>query len=230
MARHPDSRIIGGYDLDGFDDGLGDLIGGDDDGLGDLIGDAELGLRRRQRHRLRALAHRSGMELLPREQAAQMRQSARVDSLRAANMQALASGDAGTAGHFVADGGEREFYLPFQAAVICNAPAASGSVLSVVVQRPMMVKRIILDALDVTTLADALATIGVTGILNGVQPIFNAQGIAPARAFAFNAVGNHLKTSVLRVGNVLSIAMSRMVTAPNNASISGYVIGVSAEH
>jgi len=229
MARHPDSRIIGGYDLDGFDDGLGDLIGDDGD-MGDLIGDAELGLRRRQRHRLRALAHRSGMEMVPREQAAQMRQAARVDSLRAANMQALASGDAGTAGHFVADGGEREFYMPFQAAVTSAAPVGSGATLSVVVQRPMMVKRIILDAIDTVTLADALATLGVTSILNGVQPIFNAQGIAPARAFAFNAVGNHLKTSVLRVGNVLSITTSRMVTAPNIASLSGYVIGVSAEH
>ena len=210
MARYPDSRIIGDYDTDGFDDGLGDLIG-DDDGLGDLIGDAELGLRRRQRHRLQALARRSGQVMIPREQAAQMRQAARVDSLRAANMQALSSGDAGTAGHFVADGGEREFYMPFQAAVLCAAAANSGATLSVVVQRPMMVKRIILDSLDIVTLADSLNTIGVTGILNGVQPIFNAQGVAPARAFAFNAVGNHLKTSVLRVGNVLSATLTRMV-------------------
>jgi hypothetical protein len=162
--------------------------------------------------------------------AAAQASQAKMAMLSAANAEAMATGRAGTAGHYVADGGEREFYLPFQAAVSLAAAVGSTQSLLVTVQRPMMVKRIIIDAIDATSLADVLATVGVTGVLNGVQPVFNAQGTAPARAFAYNAVGNHIKTSVLRVGNVLSIAMIRMVLGANAANVSGYVIGVSAEN
>jgi len=241
QARNPGAALhsvprrveVGSYDLDGFDDGLGDLVGGDGDELAALVGmgDVELGRkllkRRRQAQTIRKLQSKLGMG--PQSAAAEASQ-AKMAMLRAANAEAMASGQAGTAGHYVADPGEREFYLPFQAAVSLAAAVGSTQSLLVTVQRPMMVKRIIIDAIDATSLADVLATVGVTGVLNGVQPIFNAQGIAPARAFAYNAVGNHIKTSVLRVGNVLSIALSRMVLGANAANVSGYVIGVSAEN
>ena len=232
MRRRPDSRIIGGYDVDGFDDGLGDYDMGDlvGDDMGDLVGDLELGrVRRRQRHRAQALAHRMGMTMMPAQQAAQLRAQARRAQLQSLSEEAQASGETMTAGHYVADGGQREYYLPFAAAVTIAAAAASTATLTAAVQRPMNVRRIILDSLDATTLADVLATLGVTSILNGVSPLFNAQGVAPARAFAFNAVGNHLNSNIGRVGQSLTIAFTRMVAGANPASISGYLVGTSAE-
>ncbi len=217
---------VGNYDLDGFDDGLGDLIGDDDD-LGDLIGDQELGRRLRKRKQIKQLKRRlAASNMAPSQQAA----VAKMAMLRAANAEAMSSGQAGTAGHYVADPGEREFYLPFQSAVSILAAATSAQTLTVNVQRPMMVKRIIIDALDSTTLADVLPTLGVTSILGGVDPLFNAQGVAPARSFAFNAVGNHLKSQVLRVGINLTVTLTRMVAGANPANVSGYVIGVSAQN
>lgn len=232
--RRADSRIIGDYDMDGFDDGLGDfddlgdLIGDDD--LGNLVGDLELGrVRRRQRRRMQTIARRMGMDVVPRGAAAQMAATARRQQLQALSQEATASGDTMTAGHYVADGGQREYYLPFAAAVSIIAAGGSSQLLTANVQRPMNVRRIILDAVDEVTLGDALATLGVTSILNGVAPLFNAQGVAPARAFAFNAVGNHLNSNIGRVGQSLTISFTRMVAAVNPATISGYLVGTSAE-
>jgi hypothetical protein len=231
---HMDSRIIGGMRrgdelayLGDLDD-LGDLIGGDDD-LGDLIG--EVG-RRRHRHRqakLRRLAHRMGMETMPREQAAALRQEARSNMNAATNMQALASGDPMTAGRFVADGGQRELYLPFEAAVLLGGLAGSTAVLRTNVQRPMMVERVIVAAADSGSGADVLGTCGVSGILLGVQPVFNAPGITPAVAFAFNAVGVGIRTMVAVVGTIVTVQLVRTVTQPVDAVLTGYMVGVSAE-
>jgi hypothetical protein len=178
---------------------------------------------------MQSIARRMGMVAVPRDQAAAMAAAARQNQLRALNQEAVASGETITAGHYVADGGQREYYLPFAAAVSCAAAAGQTAVLTANVQRPMNVRRIILDAIDVTTLADVLATLGVTSILNGVAPLFNAQGVAPARAFAFNAVGNHLNSNIGRVGQSLTIAFTRMVAGANAANISGYLVGTSAE-
>jgi hypothetical protein len=166
---------------------------------------------------------------MPREQAAMLAAQAKRANLQALGQEATLSGETMTAGHYVADGGQREYYLPFATAVSIAAAASSTQVLTANVQRPMNVRRIILDAIDSTTLADVLATLGVTSILNGVAPLFNAQGVAPARAFAFNAVGNHLNSNIGRVGQSLTISFTRMVAGANAANISGYLVGTSAE-
>lgn len=230
---YQDSRIIGGMrrgnELSGFDDALGDLIGYDD-GMGDLIGD-EVG-RRAHHHRqrkMRRLAHHLGMETMTREQAAQLRSAARENMNASTNQMAMMSGDALTAGRFVADGGQRELYLPFSAAVSLNGLAGQTTQLTTNVQRPMMVNRIIIAAGDGTTGADALGTVGVTSILLGVQPVFNAPGVTPAIAFAFNAVGVSIQTMVAVVGTVVTINLTRIITQANDAVVTGYMVGVSAE-
>jgi hypothetical protein len=231
MAGYSDSRIIGGMrrgdELSGYGD-LGDLIGDDD--LGDLIGD-EMG-RRAHHHRqrkMRRLAHHLGMETMTREQAAQLRGMARSNMNQATNLQAMASGDSMTAGRFVADAGQRELYLPFSAAIVLGGASGVEASLVTNVQRPMMVQRVIIDAVDDTTGADALGTVGVTSILIGVQPVFNSKGVTPGRAFAFNAVGVGINTMVAVVGTEVSIQCRRIVTQANDAIITGYMVGVSAE-
>lgn len=216
-----DSRIIG--DLIGDD--LGDLVG--DDGLGDLIGDGEIGRRRRQR-RVQRVAARHGMVAMPREQAAQVASAARAQMLQATNAQATADMEPLTAGHYVADPGQRELYLPFAAPSVIAAAAGSAGTLNVVVQRPMQIRRIILAAIDNTTLADVLPTLGVTNVSIGVDPIFNAQGVAPATAFEARAVGVRLCTGVARVGTTVTVQLSRVVAGANPCTVTGYMVGVSA--
>lgn len=226
MPTH-DSRIIGDYDLGDLigDDDLGDLIGDDDD-----LGDFELGRRRRrQRARVQRLASKLGMQVTPRASAAAVASSARTKQLRALNMEAQETGEPVSAGHFVADGGQRELYLPFSATGSLAAAIGSTVNLTTVVQRPIMFRRLILDALDATTLADVLATAVVSNFLIGVQPVFNASGVAPARAFAFNAVGNRLLTPVARVGTTITVQLTRIATGANAATCSGYLVGVSAD-
>ena len=128
-----------------------------------------------------------------------------------------------------ADGGQRELYLPFSATASAATPIGSAATLSAVVQRPIMFKRLILSAVDATTLADVLATLAVSNFLIGVQPVFNASGVAPAVAFAFNAVGNRLLTPVARVGTTVTVALTRIATGVNAATVSGYLVGVSAD-
>lgn len=219
-----DSRIIGDFDLGDLigDDDLGDLIGDDD------LGDIELG-RRRRRRRIQRLAAREGMAVTPRASAAQVAAAARTKELRALNQEAMETGQPISAGHFVADGGQRELYLPFSATGSLAAAVGSTVNLSAVVQRGIMFKRLILDALDGTTLADVLSTAVVSNFLIGVQPVFNASGVAPARAFAFNAVGNRLLTPVARVGTTVTVQLTRVATGANAAVCSGYLVGVSAD-
>jgi len=212
---------------------IGDLMGDDDDILGDLIGDdddimAEMG-RRRQARRIRRLAARAGMTVTPRASAASVASAARTKELRALNAEAMETGQPVSAGHFVADGGQRELYLPFSATASAATPIGSAATLSAVVQRPIMFKRLILSAVDATTLADVLATLAVSNFLIGVQPVFNASGVAPAVAFAFNAVGNRLLTPVARVGTTVTVALTRIATGVNAATVSGYLVGVSAD-
>lgn len=214
-----DSRIIGDFDL-------GDLIGGDDD-LGDLIGGDELGRRHRfKQKRVAHLARRLGLEVQPRGAAAA---AARSQQLQAINRESYETGDPLTAGHYVADPGQRELYLPFSATSSLAVAVGQQASLTAVVQRPMQFKRLILDAIDSVTLGDVLNTVAVSGFLIGVQPVFNASGVAPARAFAFNTVGNHLVTPVARVGVTVTLNLQRIATGANAATVSGYLVGVSAD-
>lgn len=235
MAGYSDSRIIGGMrrgdELSGYMgdlDGMGDLMGDDD--LGSLIGD-EVG-RRRHRHRqakMRRLAHHLGMETMSQGEAAQLRDQARGAYNQATNMQSMAQNSAMTAGRFVADPGQRELYLPFSAAVTLGGGVGIEASLVTNVQRPMMVQRVIIAAVDDTTGADALATCGVTSILLGVQPVFNSKGVTPGVAFAFNAVGVGINTMVAVVGTEVSIQVRRIVSQANDCVLTGYMVGVSAE-
>jgi hypothetical protein len=225
-AHGPDSRIIGDLIGDDIGDDMGDLVGDD---LGDLVGDLELGRRGHRSRRIQRLARHHGMVAMPREQAAALAATARTDQLRAQNQMAYATGEAQTAGHFVADPGDRLLYLPFEAAVEVDLAANSIGKLRVVNQRPMMVRRIILAAVDQTTHADALDDLGVTSVLFGVDPIFNAEGIAPARAFESRAVANHLATPVARVGTTVSINLQRLIAGAAKLTVTGYLVGVSAE-
>lgn len=218
------SRIIGSY--------MGDLVGEDiegEDELAALVGDLELGRRMRRGQRRRAGRAMSRLGVTP-EQLAQARASSNAAQLQATNIQALTENAQLTAGHYVADGGQRTLYLPFSAPAAMLAAAGSPARLQATVQRPMSVKRVIIAAVDNATLAGALPSIGVTNISIGVQPVFNANGITPAEAFAFNAVGNNLETMVARVGVQITIDLQRLVLAPNASTITGYLIGVSAEH
>jgi len=217
-----DSRIIGNYLSD-----VGALVGEDDigeDELAALVGDLELGrsMRHGQRRRAGRGMSRSGITSADLS-------AARAARLRNTNHAAMAEREQLTAGHYVADGGQRTLYLPFAAAVTINPLVGSSARLQATVQRPMSIKRIILDCLDNTTFLDALNTLGVTNISVGVQPVFNANGVAPANAFAFNAVGNNLETMVARVGTNVTVDLTRLLTVANIATVSGYVIGVSAE-
>lgn len=221
-----DSRIIG----DDFD--LGDLVG--DDYLGDLVGDdmGEMGMRRR---RIQRVAKRHGMVAMPKSkaqilaQAAADRQSAAAAQRDALSLSADVTGDPRSAGSFVADGGQRELYLPFSAAPTIGAAAGQTATLSAVVQRAIMFKRLILACIDGTTLVDSLPTLVVTNFLIGVQPVFNATGSAPATAFDARAVGNRLLTPVARVGTTVTVNVSRVAAAANAGVLSGYLVGVSAD-
>lgn len=217
-----DSRIIGDYLND-----IGALVGEDDigeDELAALVGNLELGRSMR-----RGQARRSGRGMRRAGVSAQDLSAVRAARLRSTNQSAMTNRDQLTAGHYVADGGQRTLYLPFSTSTPVAALVNSTGRLQATVQRPMSVKRIIISALDSTTFLDALNTLGVNGISIGVQPVFNASGIAPAEAFAFNAVGNNLETMVARVGTIITMDFSRLVTVANAAVISGYMIGVSAE-
>jgi hypothetical protein len=215
-----DSRIMGDY--------LGDLVGdmdGDDE-LAALVGDIELGrrLRRGQRRRASRGARRLGITDIAAARAA-----SRSAQLSATNTQAIASGEQLTAGHYVADGGQRTLYLPFSAQAVLSPLINNTVKLTTTVQRPMSVRRIIVDSLDNTTLLDSLNTVGISNISIGVQPVFNAQGVAPAKAFANVTVGNNLETMVARVGTIITIELIRLLTVANPSTVSGYMIGVSAE-
>jgi hypothetical protein len=226
---HHDSRIIGAlapHVGDAGDYELGDLIG-DDDLIGDLIG--ELGRRRRSKsRRADRLMRRLGLEDSPAD-AARTRQQARSEMLRAANMQAYEDGEPLTAGHFVADPGQRRLYLPFRATVSVAGALGSVQTLAVNVQRPILIERIVLAAADSVTAGDALATLGVASVLVGVQPVFNAQGIAPAVAFDFRAVGVRMMAHTARVGVEVTVNLQRIITQANAATASGFLVGVSAE-
>jgi len=218
------SRIIGNY--------MGDLVAGDDisgDELAALVGDLEVGRRMRHGQRRRATRGMHRMGVSPQDIAAARAQS-RTAQLQSLNEQALADNEQLTAGHYVADGGQRTLYLPFAAPATMATAAGQFARLQATVQRPMSVKRVIIAAVDNATLTGALPSIGVTNISIGVQPVFNANGITPAEAFAFNAVGNNLETMVARVGVQITIDLQRLVLAPNASTITGYLIGVSAEH
>lgn len=225
LAPYADSRIIG--DLDLAD--LADLIGDDDlegdDDLADLIG--ELGRSRGRRRRIGRRATRHGG--LSREQAGALRAQLRSAQLRAINQEAMATGEPQTAGRFVADGGSRNLYIPFDATVTLNNTLGQVATLRTRVQRPMVLERIILEAVDNTNAADVLGSVGVTGILSGVNPLFNAQGVAPARAFAYNAVGVKLLSMVSQVGQDITVQMQRIVGLANGSVISGFIHGTSAE-
>lgn len=218
------SRIIGDY--------IGDLIGEDEDELADLIGDADGGevgrrMRRGQRRRASRGMRRLGVT---REDLARVRMQAQREKLRAIEQEAAASGEQLTAGHYVADGGGRKLYLPFSADIQVPAAAGSVGVLVATVQRPMTISRLIIDALDETTRADDLNTYGVTNVSIGVQPVFNAQGVAPAVAFRQNTVGNQLETMVARVGMQVTVQLRRIVAGANAGRVSGYIVGISADN
>jgi len=105
------SRIIGNY--------VGDLVGDDIEGdeLAALVGDLELGRRRhgmRGGQRRRAGRAMSRLGITP-EQVAQLRAQSRNAQLQSLSEQALADNEQLTAGHYVADGGQRTLYLPFAA-------------------------------------------------------------------------------------------------------------------
>ena len=182
-----------------------------------------------RRRRIKRLARREGLSVTPRGQSAAIAAAARREQLKALNAEAITDGRALTAGHYVADSGQRELYLPFESAVTVDNAAAATGTLRVTVQRPMMIRRVVLSAADTTAFTDALNTIGVTGIFIGVQPIFNANGVAPAVAFANNAVGVKLATPVARVGSEVTVNLQRLFAVTNDANVSGYVVGVSAE-
>lgn len=227
-----DSRIIGDYD------DLGDLIGDND--LGDLIGDDDLGdddlgeIGRRKR-RIKRLARRHGMVAMPRSQAQVLqsasmeRQTAQQQLNQAQLLSANVSGDPRSAGRFVADGGQRELYLPFSTFPTLGAAAGSVATLSAVVQRAIMFRRMIISVVDGTTRDDDLNTAVVSSFLIGVQPVFNASGYAPAEAFSSRAVGNRLLTPVAQVGTTVTVQLQRVAAAANIGIVSGYLVGVSAD-
>lgn len=226
-----DSRIIGDVDDIGDMDDLGDLIGDDD--LGDLIsGDDEMGARKR---RIKRLAKRHGLVAMPRSRA-QVLASAAAQASQAQQVQQQAqllsadvTGFPRSAGAFVADGGQRELYLPFSTAPAIGAAVGQVATLSAVVQRAIMFKRLILSVVDGTTRADDLITCTVTNFLIGVQPVFNASGVAPAEAFSSRAVGNRLLTPVARVGTTVTVGIQRVALGANAGVVSGYLVGVSAD-
>lgn len=222
-----DSRIIGDYMGDDIGDDIGDLVGD----LGDMLGDSELaalvgeelGRRRRRRRR------HGHSQVNPALVAA----AARRQQLQALNARALQSGKPETAGHFVADPGQRELYIPFSEAVTLENTAGVATKLTVNVQRPMTIKRIVLAAGN-TALPNALDFFAVTGVFIGVQPIFNADGVSPALAFAYNAVGvATFETNVARVGQIITCEVQRLFAQggvdPVTTTISGFIIGKSAE-
>ena len=210
---------------------LGDLVGDDigEDELSELVGDLELGrrMRRGQRRRANRGLSRLGVS---RTEVNATRSAMRARQLQSLNAQAQDDGEQLTAGHYVADGGQRTLYLPFSNFATVNALAGSIGQLQATVQRPMSVRRIILDAIDNTTFLDALGTLGVSNVSIGVQPVFNAAGVAPAKAFANNTVGNNLETMVARVGTIITIQLQRFITVANPSTVTGYLVGVSAEH
>jgi hypothetical protein len=215
---------------------IGDLIAeliGDDDY--DDVGDYEEMGRRRRRKRLSRLASREGMVAMPKPVAQRLASAAadasaaRKDEAEAQNIMAIESGRPRTAGgRILAASDQVELYLPFSAASTVAAAAGSTGTLTANVQRKMQIHRIVLSAFDSVAFGDAIDTLGITGISIGVEPIFNAQGIAPAAAFSSRAVGVRLLTPAATVGQLVTIGLSRPSAVTNPSVVLGYAIGVSA--
>lgn len=202
---------------------IGELIGDDMEGAWpDLIGDDEMGIRRK---RLRRIAHRHGLALMPAQEAMQ----ARAALAQQAQMQAAATGHPVSAGFQLAASDQAELYLPFQSATLGNALGATAQ-LQVTVQRPTQLHRLVLASYN-SAGGDDLGTVGIDSVLVGVQPVFNAEGVAPAQAFAFNAVGVRLLCFPARVGTVVTVKLVRLTPGNGEGTtiVTGLGIGVSAQ-
>lgn len=235
-----DSRIIGDIgdiaDIAADWDEICGLVGDVDGLIGDemgYVGDDEIGARRRKRKRQAQAATRHlsshGLVAVPREQAAMMAQVARRRAQQQASLSADAYGRPMTADDALATTSQREMYLPGSAYVALGAAVNQTAVISVTVQRPIQLHRIILSIVDSTNGADALLSVGVTSILIGVRPIFNAAGVAPASAFANNAVGVKILAPAARVGENVTINLVRVATVANPSVAGAWASGVSAQ-
>lgn len=231
----PASRVIGDYPEE-----VGDLMGDDDEFIGyatgdllgladELEGEGDFEMGRRVRRAVRRRMARRGQTIMSRTEAAQLRANARMAENKATNLQALASNQPMTAGRFVADDGQRDFYTGFSDTVQLGSALNSGAVLRTIVQRTSIIERVILAAVDNTALTDVLLTIGVTGIFVGVDPIFNANGVAPAVGFRETAVGVQLQSMVARPGIELTVNLRRIVATVAPSTVSGSTRGVSAQ-
>lgn len=217
-----DSRIIGemgwlvGDDLEGYDDLEGMYP--------DLVG--EMGRRSR---RIRRIAHRHGLAVMPAAQAAQARAALQAQAAGAAQREAAVSGHPITAGYQLAASDQAELYLPFTPVDLGNAVGDEAELVTVV-QRPTQLHRLILQAVN-SNGNDTLQTVGVSGVLVGVMPIFNSVGVAPGTAFDARAVGVKLLCFPARVGTQVTIQLRRV--QPGNGEtttrVLGYGIGVSAQ-
>lgn len=162
-------------------------------------------------------------------QAAVERQSASNEVKRAQDLAALETGRPRTAGRrTLAATDQAELYLPFSTAGTLGLAAASTLTLTATVQRPIQIHRIIIAAFDNVTFADATNLLGVTGILIGVEPIFNANGVAPGAAFSAVAVSAKLLAFPAAVGQNVTLNMTRPTAITNASTVMAYAIGVSA--
>lgn len=221
-----DSRIIG--DVAGYDD-LEGLIGLFDD-VGDFDDVGEIG--RKHRHKAKVANRylsRHGLVAMPMDQARLASTLARRQAQQQASLYADANGVPMTADDALATTGQRELYLPGSAYVSLAAAVNSTAIISVTVQRPIQLHRIILSIVDSTTGADATPSVGVTSILIGVRPIFNAAGVAPAIAFANNSVGVKILAPAARVGENVTINLIRVATVTNPSTAGAWASGVSAQ-
>jgi hypothetical protein len=232
-----DSMLIGedvGDLLDYLDtNGFDDLNGADVGEVADLVADylvsGEIGGRgKRRRKERRWKRHHKGMTHEDLALLAQIKSGNAASAI--AQIRAAQSGLPQTVpgSGFLAPGQERIEYAPFNAATLGTAV---GSTVQIVanIQRAIQPRRIILQAVDTVTGADVLFSCGVSSITVGVRPVFNSNGVAPADAFSSRAVGVALQTDAAQTGNQITASLQRLGLVTNISSITGMVIGVSAQ-
>lgn len=211
---------------------------GDDDSMGD----AELG--RRMRHAKKKLARhgyqvsRGGgggggggqsFEQLAQSNPAMAHAIAQKAARDAVQMQVAQSGMPATAGPFVAATGQRKEPVNLGTATIAIALASQG-VLQVQLQRAMQAEKLVLQASDSTTGADALFSLGIRNAVIGAHNLFNTPGVlGAATAFARDSWETAVMSVPLGQGGSIRVDLEKITATVNTTVASGTVFGTSAQ-
>jgi hypothetical protein len=200
---------------------IGDILG---DIMGDgFMGDDMMGDEMGRRRRVQRVAKRHGMVAMTPAQAKQLvAKGAEMKADSTGVPQSLPNGRLATSG-------QRLEVLPL-GSVALAAGVGTIATLSVNVQRPIQPYRLILQASDVTTGADALYSVGITNCVLGAHNLFASPGIiAPGTGFGRDAWGTEILSVPMAQGGVVRLDLTHLAATANALVISGMLLGYAAQ-